>query len=531
MKSLSLRQRARDISRIYLPSDLLRVFIEMYFAPEPPPREFLRWERFCRILYAWHSCTRKYRHPVRSWRNREVERNAEKYPSEKDMWIWDPKSAQAISVMRPKDRARYYSVRQHLGITLASVRGLVPVAAEYRKLIKQCYGASVEMHGRIGIAVGTDATNMDRELGLLDQLGSVPVLIRFYSHENERKWSRGAEIVDRLVGCGHKVVVSLVQDRASVLDPEKWRMFVGYVLERAGKRAELVEVGHAINRVKWGIWDFGEHRRLIETAGQEAVRHGAVNFMGPAVIDFEYPHLMAVLRNLPPGFRFSALSHHLYVDRRGSPESRQGPFATLEKCALLKAVARVSGVCGDRVIISETNWPLAGTGVYSPVTSPYESPGKRFNDPSVSESEYADYMIRYLLTALCSGMVERVYWWRLVARGFGLVDDTDPDNWRKRPAFCALKYFLSVVGDAVFTGKLPADEGIHMFLFDRKDGRRLCICYSSAGSRHVALPFKAEVATDLAGVPFELSWRENGDQSAVTLSGSPAYMFLANSGR
>ncbi len=51
-------------------------------------------------------------------------------------------------------------------------------------------------------------------------------------------------------------------------------------------------------------------------------------------------------------------------------------------------------------------------------------------------------MARYLEITLTSGFVSRVYWWRLCAHGFGLVDDLDPKNPRPRPAFFKLKEML-----------------------------------------------------------------------------------------
>lgn len=521
----SMRQRARDLSRIKLPSDLLRVFIEMYFDPGKPPEDFRRWERIFRRLYGWHRWSGRYRHPVRAWRNREAEKLDAKYPSEKDMWIWDPKSAQAISVMRPRDRAKYHSVWHHARIAVSAVAGFGPAYAEYLKLLGQCYVRRVEMRGRVGISIGADTVDTDREIDLLDEFASAPTLIRFYSHENEKNWSQALHVADRVEKRGHRFAIALVQDRASALDPGKWRAFVSHVIGEAGKRAEWVEIGHAINRVKWGIWQFPEYRRMFDVALETAGSGGNIRFTGPAVIDFEYPFLMAALDSLPPQVRLQALSHHLYVDRRGAPESRQGGFSTLEKCAMLRAIGRTSGKCEDRVIISEVNWPLRGTGVYSPVTSPYESPGLRFNDPSVTEDEYADYMIRYLLITLCSGMIERVYWWRLVARGFGLVDDTDRKHWRKRPAFRALKYFLDVLGDAAFVEKQTMGNGVQMFVFGRKDGTLVHVGYSAKGSCYVSLPFKADRMTDSTGSPVELSSRESGDTPAVVMTGRPVFLF------
>ena len=152
--------------------------------------------------------------------------------------------------------------------------------------------------------------------------------------------------------------------------------------------------------------------------------------------------------------QFDALAHHLYVDRRGGPENRQGRFSALEKFALARALARTAPACADRLIVSEFNWPLLDGDVYSPVGSPYLFPGQVLDSPpSASEDDQARYLIRYLLLALCSGLVERVYWWRLVARGYGLVDDRDPAAWRPRPAYHALQRWLRTVGGATFTGR------------------------------------------------------------------------------
>ncbi|MCK6462162.1 MAG: hypothetical protein L6Q95_19940, partial [Planctomycetes bacterium] len=68
--TLSLRQRAFDVSRLTLPSKLLRIFLRMYwrerwFKGEGPPRPFLRWLSWYRALFDWHGRTRRLRHPLR----------------------------------------------------------------------------------------------------------------------------------------------------------------------------------------------------------------------------------------------------------------------------------------------------------------------------------------------------------------------------------------------------------------------------------------------------------------------------------
>jgi len=519
--ALSLQERARDISRIYLPSDLMRVFKEMYFSPATPPDEFLKKEESCRRLYALHTSTRSLRHPFRTMREKKAERTKADYPAEKDMWIWDERSGQPISVMRPKDRLSHYGVSRPFHIAAAAVSRVLPAWNEYSALLKTCYQTPVKLVDRIGVAINPKSENADREIALLKELGTVPAFVRFYAHEGEKAWSFLAHMVKTLHGDGHMVSVALVQDRRCVLDPGKWAFFVSSVLERVNGHVECAEIGHAVNRVKWGIWNFSEHRRLLEAIAGVIERYPDIKFIGPAVIDFEYPFLMAALDDVPEKLHLSALSSHLYVDRRGAPENRQGRFSSLEKFALIRAIARCSPMCDDRVVVTEVNWPLRGTGVYSPVGSPYESPGPRFNDPSVSEDEYADFMLRYLLMAICSGMVDRVFWWRLVARGYGLVDDTDAQKWRRRPAYQVLKYFLSVAGEAEFMEKpVSGMDGVHLFVFKLQDGGRMCVAYSTAGEVHYRMPFEYLRINSAMGEELP------SDVCGLRLSGRPVYLFL-----
>ncbi|MDD4870044.1 MAG: lipopolysaccharide kinase InaA family protein, partial [Kiritimatiellae bacterium] len=229
-KQLSLRERARDISRIYLPSDLLRVFKEMYFAPTVPPSEFQKWEKWYRRLYSIHSGTRWIRHPIRTRKIKKKERGRTDYPSEKDMWIWDERSGQPISIMRPADRSRYYGLERPLQVVKTTIPGLFPVWMQYTALLRNCYQKPVSLKDRIGMAINPKPETADRELTLLKELGTIPVLMRFYSHESEKEWGFLAHIVKTLHGEGHSVSVALVQDRNAVTNPRVWALFVAYVL-------------------------------------------------------------------------------------------------------------------------------------------------------------------------------------------------------------------------------------------------------------------------------------------------------------
>jgi hypothetical protein len=501
----------------------------MLSAPFPPSRSFLWWERLYRRLYALHTGTRRVRHPLRAWRRRRLPDPGPHYPGEKDMWIWDSRSAQAVSVLRSRDRARHFRVGCHARIAAAALAQTPRVWRAYRELREKAFREQAPMKDRVGVAVEPRPDTWERERGLLQALGRIPVLARFYFHETPEQWDFTTGVLRELHADGHAVAAALVQDRRAVLDPRSWSRFAGQVLNGVRDCAEWVEVGHAINRVKWGLWDPRDYRDLARGVFEAAAEFPGLRLMGPAAIDFEYPYAIAALKTVGGGHRFAALSHHLYVDRRGAPENRQGPFATLEKLALARAVAAVSGACEDRLIVSEVNWPLLGTGVFSPVGAPYVSPGPRFNDPSVSEDTYADYMLRYLLIATCSGLAERVYWWRLAAHGFGLVDDRAAEGWRERPAYAALRCWCANVARATFLGRLegfdsaPARPGgdAAAYLFRRPDASRFALVYTTGPSREVASPWEIDRATDRAGADMPM---RNG--SPVPLSGSPVYLFM-----
>ncbi len=497
--ALSERERGRDISRIYLPSDLLRVFKEMYYC-DVPPEGFQKWESRYRRRYARHAATRALRHPLRQYKKRHDPTKLPLYPSEKDMWIWDERSGQAQTILVSKDRAKYYAKTRVLNLLLPSLRSLIPVWIEYRSLLKRAFKNPVDMANTMGVAIEVLDGRLERQMELLGKLGKIPVMVRFYRHRSDEERELAYETVRRLHAEGYSVSIALVQDRLAVRNSGAWQVWAGEVLAAVGGLVELVEVCHAINRVKWGIWDRTEYQKLVKGVAAFRKRYPKIVFSGPAVIDFEYPYVMAALDSLPDDFKFDVLSHHLYVDRRGAPENRQGLFSSLEKFALGRAIANRSKRCGNRFIVSEVNWPLRGTGVYSPVGSPYVSPGVRHNDPSVSEDDYADYMLRYLLIAICSGLVERVYWWRLVAFGYGLVDDSNPEEWRERPAFIMLKNLLRWVRRSRFIKRIMLNKkGAQAFEFEKPDGVRFWLAYTSGSPLEIELPMTVAYANDAMG--------------------------------
>ena len=95
---------------------------------------------------------------------------------------------------------------------------------------------------------------------------------------------------------------------------------------------------------------------------------------------------------------------------------------------LMKAIADTGSNCEGRLWLTEFNWPL-WEGPHSPA-------GKSV---SVDESVQADYLTRFFLLTLATGLVERAYWWRLIATGYGLIDPRDGHLLRRRPSFSAFQ--------------------------------------------------------------------------------------------
>jgi hypothetical protein len=506
---LGLRQRAFDLSRLELPSDLVQIFAEMYWGGIPP-RGLLGWNRFFRWRYSHKVRLRRWRSALRGQRRDPSERD---YPEARDIWIWDTPTAQPISALLRRDRARFYPRSRGRRMVLDTLRATPAVWRAYRELRTQAYARPVEMKGRIGVALEPTPATLEQELALLAGLGPVPALVRFYHHDAPEQLRFRIELVRALRRAGHDVGIALVQDRRALLHPGSWSAFGSAVLEGVAELVESVEVGHAVNRVKWGVWGFEELRALYAPLGEWRARHPGLRFTGPAAIDFEFPAVFPALREWPADVPLAALSHHLYVDRRGAPENPQSGFGPLEKFALGQAVARAAGV--DRFVVSEVNWPLRGTGAHAPIHAPYFPPWREAHDTGVTEQEYGAYLLRYLCLALCSGMVERVYWWRLAAHGYGLVDDAEPAALRVRPAYRMLQRFLEVVGDATYlAAQMPPRRGerhgAYRFDFRRPDGERVAFAYAHGPAQ----PMPEGRAEDASGKPVAPAW----------LDGQPHYL-------
>jgi tRNA threonylcarbamoyl adenosine modification protein YjeE len=470
---LTNKQRARDISRINLPSDLLRVFIAMYWRGSEPPVDFLKWENRYRRSYARHCMTRDIRHPIRRLKKKPSPDGV--YPSYNDIWIWDTKSEQAIPVLKSKDRRKYQSSSRVFMSLLGIIKRAKKIKQNEKFIRSILYSQPIlNFANRLFISISGDPHRFAREQQLLSELGCTGVHIRFYFHEGLGILKEKCGIVQTLSSAGYKVAITLVQNREAVLNPEKWSEFGAQALKECEKHIYWVQVGQAINRSKWGCWNYKEAARLFEPIAEWKKAYPNVKFIGPSLIDYEWDYLVGLLECLPKQVHFNAACQQLYVDRRGAPENKQGKAAAIDKLVKIRAITNTSKQFGEQLIVSEFNWPLLGTREWSPVGSPYVVHGVRTNDPSVTERDAAIFALRYVFLGLASGATASMVYWSLAAHGFGLVDpgvdeEHNQQQWRKRPAFIAFSVFFTLLKDAHFIRQIQADDSNKVWVLEFKD--------------------------------------------------------------
>ncbi|MDB2448829.1 hypothetical protein N9W78_00865 [bacterium] len=291
-----------------------------------------------------------------------------------------------------------------------------------------------------------------------------------------------------------------------MINPNDWQAFMKDALERVHSYIHCVEVGHAVNRVKWGLWNLHEMAALWHGVAALKEQYPGLTFIGPAVNDFEFQYYPALLDLHGDGV--DALSCHLYVDRRGAPENAQNGFTTLEKALAGKAIAQAYDKAG--FYITEVNWPLENTGLYSPLAGAYQHREQCPSKLHISEHDSAAYMIRYALITICSGATERLWWWRLAHPGFGLIDNKG--GWRERPGWQALWQFHRTVGQSRFE-KLELRDGVHWWQFNE-----FTVVYSLTNSQ-TNCPPNVDAIYDLTGQQLAIKSGE-----PLPLSNMPIYL-------
>lgn len=513
-RALTYKERAFDLSRPIIPGNYLKFFKHIYCEHKDIPRTLDKYETIYRKRFERHRQSRKLRHPIRYLKNRHKPPSHTAYPDSKDYWLWDEKTAQPMIALSRAEKGRERFLANSLVMLGKAIVTLPQIYTQYKKLKQQSFKHPIVLKDRIGVALHPHETYIEHELKLLGELGNPPVMIRFCRHESEAIWDQTIALIHKLHAQDIEIMVALLQDRQAVLQPELWQAFLIKIIPAVANQASHIEITHAFNRIKWGIWNLAEWQQLMMPAFTLQQKYPHIKLTGPACIDFEYLPVIAALKSLPAGQKFSALSHLLYVDRRGAPENPQGPFATLEKCVLLKALTSITPQCEDKVIISEVNWPVENTDVWSPIVCPYVTPKWQRLPSGETETDYANYMLRYIVIAICSGHVDQLFWWRLSAKGYGLVDDQN--QFKPRLAYKALQYFFVRLGDATFIKKWASDKNTYVMEFHNAT-QQILMVWRTKGESTELPNFDAQKIYD----------RDGNNVKTAVISEAPIYLVRA----
>lgn len=418
---------------------------------------------------------------------------------------WNEFADQPHNVAPRKERLRRHL--RHFGsyfrLIGSNLRVAVPVLRTYRRYWKAVYRSAVSIGpSAFGVACSPVAGRFEEVVRSLRETGVRTTLVRIPSWERA-KLDYYQDFVGLLHDEGFKIVLALLQNREDVLRPSSWHDFCGEVFARFSPLAEYFEVGHAWNRTKWGVWDYEEYLSLAAGAASAAGNYD-LKLVGPAVIDFEFHLYPPTLRAIP----FDIISSLLYVDRVRSPENAQFGWTTAQKTALLRAVVDSTSRRGRELWITEVNWPLEGTGKYSP------APGK----PGVSEEEQASFLVRYFVICLAAGFVRRVYWWQLAAPGYGLIDNRG-ETWRQRPAYPGLAVMVGMLDGSCFVGKIPHPSA-EIFLFRRAE-ETFAVCWTKKGRSEYRFP---AVVRKIVGRDGK---KKDFPSGKIVIGESPQYVFFS----
>lgn len=346
---------------------------------------------------------------------------------------WD---AQSDQPHRLKDRALRKRIRRgcwgdYVKTLLTTACTLPAWIARYALLKPGSMAVAPSKQQMLGVAISPRVDDPDgtRQRGLVVELGASFVQIRI------PVWQRDSfdELFTFIAACELPVQVVVCQDRGSVCDHAQWRADIAAIYAGLPENVSWLQIGNAVNRLKWGCAHTGEYLDLLEIAYEEHQREPrTLQLQGSSIIDFEPAFTARSLFNARR-FQLDATAALLYVDRRGAPQNTQyGVFNAARKMRTVAAAVARSKRTANRLWLTEVNWPLKDQGPWAPTSQ----------NEAVTEDEAAQYLVDYCEIAWQSQLVERVVIWQLVARGYGLVDPAEKE-WRKRPAFTAVAQWLA----------------------------------------------------------------------------------------
>ena len=350
-----------------------------------------------------------------------------------DFYQWDYFSDQPYPIRSKsyKRLIRFRALPASLKMILISL--FISPIVFINSIVKNKTRLPVKTNGMIGLCINVDK-DIDLTAELINELGVGRLSLRVPLSDiaNIDKYVYFAQRFS-----AYDLFVVVLQDRYHIENKSKCQESLEIIFSKLSPFCVKYQIGNAINRTKWGFNSIDEYFDFFKIAQDlRDFKFPQYMLIGSAIIDFEIYAILRSMWHLKP-IRYDAIAALLYVDRRGAPENKQFSFALVDKIGFIKSSAELSGKTGERVFITEVNWPIAFTRPYAPA----------LDDVWVSESCYANYMLRYFLLAMASGKVETIYWHQLVAPGYGLVDSRD-NKVIKRDAYYFFKTLNQLFTDA-----------------------------------------------------------------------------------
>ncbi len=407
----------------------------------------------------------------------------------RDHFRWDDRHHQPHTDMGKWEKffASRSDAAQFLRLLGHTFGRLVPATRRYRALLREPPSPGPVGDGTFAIAVSPTAETWGRYVERIHDLGVRSLLVRVPSWAPEPVLALRDEFA-ALHREGVRFTFTLLQNREMVNDPQRWGGFVGDAAARLAELEPSLQLGHAINRKKWGIWHPDEYLRLMEAAAPARAANPACRWLGPPVIDFEYYFTTHWLVE-PRPFDFDGIAALLYVDRRGTPDNVQyGHFDLYRKIVLLRAVVQASGHPDAPIHLTEFNWPLKGSGKHSPAGAHVQT----------DEEGQARYLALYYLTAAATGQVASASWWQLVARGYGLLDEDDA--WTARRSYRAFRTLLARTRGRTVRRLPESLRPLRGFLLEG-DAATDAVLYTASGEVWLDPGVAVEGAADLVGDP------------------------------
>ena len=494
-RPLSRAERFRDLSRLALDRQELReALLAGYFGAQLSPahrRLFDFYQGAFEAKNRWKKPGKSLAVALKSLAPRRAHAHIPEAPSgagRRDKVVWDRLSDQPHQHAGRLEKllVRLADAPSHLEQLLAIAAAAPRIRARYRRLKAELYREEVPFEG-VGLALRPYPEDPQALLDAVEDLGVRKLLLRLHPWQLEH--GEEEALARELHARGYELAFALPQNRELVKNLPRWRSAVAELVEAFSPFGRQFQIGQAINRSKWGVWRPDEYIELARAALEVLRSRPGLEAFGPAVIDFE-PQALAGLLNLRRrDFALDGVASLLYVDRRGAPENRQLGFDAVGKALLMKAIADTARNARGRLWVTEVNWPL-WEGPHSPA-------GKSV---AVSEQEQASYLARYYLELLATGQVERIYWWQLVARGYGLICPEENGQLRRRAAFRALAELARRLPGATSLGPLPSPTGTRLYRFRLADGHKLAVAWSTGpGPQKLTLPRPAQAAFELEG--------------------------------